>query len=125
METGNNSANNKRFGILTISSDNIYIVGQSYDTDTGVAMDLDAWNHVAVTHDGSTLKVYKNGSLIKTVTGRTYATANDDVVIGRNGSTGGEDSFGAIAQPRIYNRALTAEEVERNYTAGKYIYTND
>ena len=91
METGNNSANNKRFGILTISSDNIYIVGQGYDTDTGVAMDLDTWNHVAVTHDGSTLKVYKNGSLIKTVTGRTYATANDDVVLGRNGSTGGED----------------------------------
>ena len=125
METGNNSGTNKRFGILTLSSDNIYIVGQGYDTDTGVAMDLDAWNHVAVTHDGSTLKVYKNGSLIKTVTGRTYATANDDVVLGRNGSTGGEDCFGAIAQPRIYNRALTAEEVQRNYDAGKNIYTND
>jgi len=122
METGNNSATNKRFGILTISSDNIYIVGQGYDTDTGVAMDLDAWNHVAVTHDGSTLKVYKNGSLIKTVTGRTYATANDDVVLGRNGSTGGEDSFGAIAQPRIYNRALTASEVLQNYNSGKNTY---
>jgi len=28
----------------------------------------------------------------------------------------------SIAQPRIYNRALTAEEVERNYNAGKNIY---
>lgn len=29
-----------------------------------------------------------------------------------------------IAQPRIYNRALTAEEVQRNYNAGKNTYTN-
>ena len=28
-----------------------------------------------------------------------------------------------IAQPRIYNRALTAEEVQRNYDAGKNIYS--
>jgi hypothetical protein len=42
----------------------------------------------------------------------------------------GRDSAGTryykdqIAQPRIYNRALTAEEVQRNYNAGKNIYTN-
>jgi hypothetical protein len=30
---------------------------------------------------------------------------------------------GPIAQPRIYNRALTAEEVQRNYNAGKNIYS--
>jgi hypothetical protein len=29
-----------------------------------------------------------------------------------------------IAQPRIYNRALTAEEVARNYNNAKSIYTN-
>ena len=123
METGNTSGTGTRFGILTISDDSIYIVGQGYDVNTLVAMNLNAWNHVAVTHDGSTLKVYKDGSLIKTETGRTYVTANSDVVLGRNGSTGLEDSFGAIAQPRIYNRALTNEEVQRNYNAGKNIYS--
>ena len=29
-----------------------------------------------------------------------------------------------IAQPRIYNRALTDEEVQRSYDSGKNIYTN-
>ena len=122
IETGNTSGTGTRFGILTISDDSIYIVGQGYDINTLVAMNLDAWNHVAVTHDGSTLKVYKDGLLIKTGTGRTYVTANADVVLGRNGSTGLEDSFGSIAQPRIYNRALTAGEVLQNYNSGKNTY---
>jgi hypothetical protein len=124
METGNNSGTNKRFAILTISSNIIYIAGQIYDINTGTLADLNAWNHVVVTHDGSTAKVYKNGSLIKTVTGRTYTTALDTVSIGRNLNNVIETSNGAIAQPRIYNRALTASEVLQNYNAGKNTYTN-
>ena len=124
METGNNSGTNKRFAILTISSNIIYIAGQIYDINTGTLADLNAWNHVVVTHDGSTAKVYKNGSLIKTVTGRTYTTALDTVSIGRNLNNVIETSNGAIAQPRIYNRALTAEEVQRSYDSNKNIYTN-
>jgi len=124
METGNNSGTNKRFAILTISSNIIYIAGQIYDINTGTLADLNAWNHVVVTHDGSTAKVYKNGSLIKTVTGRTYTTALDTVSIGRNLNNVIETSNGAIAQPRIYNRALTASEIQQNYNAGKNTYTN-
>ena len=123
METGNNSGTNKRFAILTIPSNVIYIAGQIYDINTGTLADLNAWNHVVVTHDGSTAKVYKNGSLINT-SSRTYTTALDTVSIGRNLNNAIETSNGSIAQPRIYKRALTAEEVQRSYDSGKNIFTN-
>lgn len=86
---------------------------------------VSGWNHVCVTYDGSDDVYYLNGSQDSThsVTGSIY-NSTQPIEIGRNES--GANYINAdIAQPRIYNRALTAEEVARNYTAGKYTYTND
>ena len=83
------------------------------------------WVHVVGVYDETSAIIYINGAEERT-TARTAATmTNADVKqIGRD-STAIRYYNDQIAQPRIYNRALTAEEVERNYTAGKYIYTND
>ena len=83
---------------------------------------VSGWNHVCVTYDGSDDVYYLNGSQDSThsVTGSIY-NSTQPIEIGRNES--GANYINAdIAQPRIYNRALTAEEVERNYNAGKNIY---
>ena len=82
--------------------------------------------HVVGVYDGSNVYIYINGSLSnsKTTVIASLKTSNDPLEIGRYNYTSGNELPGAIAQPRIYNRALTAEEVQRNYNAGKNTYTN-
>ena len=65
-----------------------------------------------------------NGALITTDAYTASINTNDEPVeIGRHNNTAANSYTNQIAQPRIYNRALTAEEVERNYNAGKNIYS--
>ena len=73
----------------------------------------DTWIHATVTYDGSQMKIYNNGvevgSLAKTGTLSTDITVNAN--IGRNPN--GYGTFdGALDDVRIYNRALTVEEIQ-------------
>ena len=86
------------------------------------SISLSGYNHLVVTKDGTTEKLYINGALVSTKTGAATFTASPySLVIGAQSSYA-ENWDNQLAQPRIYNRALTAEEVERNYNAGKNIY---
>ena len=82
------------------------------------------WHHVVGTYDGTTMRIYLDGSESATI-GQTGSinTSTFPLEIGRYYSSQTYAQTGAIAQPRIYNRALTAEEVQRNYDAGKNIYS--
>jgi hypothetical protein len=86
------------------------------------------WYHVVATYDGANRKIYVNGVEEATASfTKTPQTTDENIAIGRwlGQAVGGTNTFfGPIAQPRIYNRALTAEEVQRNYNAGKNTYTN-
>ena len=118
--------NYKRFAILSTSisaGNRIYIAGQGYDTNTNVSYNTNAWNHIVVTLESGAQKVYKNGASISDLARPSYNTTLDTIEIGRNKQNLTEYSYSTIAQPRIYNRALTAEEVQRNYNAGKNIYS--
>ena len=81
------------------------------------------WIHLVLVYDGANVKGYKNGvyQSQSALTG-SIATNDKPVEIGRYGQSLNTCISSSIAQPRIYNRALTAEEVERNYNAGKNIY---
>jgi hypothetical protein len=84
------------------------------------------WVHFVGTTDGSTITPYLNG-VAGTTAAQTTSLGDSDinVKIGTDDTnTGAQYRMNTpIAQPRIYNRALTAEEVERNYNAGKNIYS--
>ncbi|MEX0594961.1 MAG: LamG domain-containing protein, partial [Candidatus Paceibacterota bacterium] len=74
------------------------------------------------TYDGSFQKIYINGVLItQSPNTRTliYPTTGDrNYQIGRWGFGGYERYFqGNIAQVSIYNRALTAQEIQQNFNA--------
>ena len=89
------------------------------------AVTLNSWTHVLVTYDQVNAKVFINGAEASSspYTDAIITTA-DVVEIGRYfGDSVYALSF-PIAQPRIYNRALTAAEVLQNYNSGKSIYTN-
>jgi hypothetical protein len=76
------------------------------------------WYHIVGTYDGTTQRLYVNGSQVNsTALSITLKQSNKEVIIG--GYNTGVYSNNAIANPRIYNRALTATEVARNYNADK------
>lgn len=81
------------------------------------------WYHIVGTYDGSDMRIYLNGSeSSNTSKTGSISTSSNDIEIGRFSLNSTYAYSDQIAQPRIYNRALTAEEVERNYNAGKNIY---
>lgn len=88
------------------------------------------WNHFVVVQSGSSLLGYVNGVLEITRSSRTLTMSSaGDLTIGK--LTGSADYHaGQIANPRIYNYALTAEQVADNFnqkasTFGKSSVTSE
>ena len=80
---------------------------------------LNQWVHVAVTYDGHTMTIYENGL-------KTSSKANESIYpntggvafsIGRVQGLTPNVFTGRIDEVRIYNRALSAKEVESLFTA--------
>ena len=80
------------------------------------------WNHVVATHDHSANERfgYINGVLVSQSTSQGVSNESDNNITIGGISTA--QYTNSIAQPRIYNRALTASEVLQNYNSGKNIY---
>ncbi|MFN8061346.1 MAG: DUF6605 domain-containing protein [Vicinamibacterales bacterium] len=72
--------------------------------------DLDVWTHVAMTYDGVTLRLYLNGTLVSSTTG-SHATNDMPLMIGR-WSPPSEYWSGAVDEVRLYDRFLTAAEIQ-------------
>jgi len=80
------------------------------------------WFHVVVTVDASVnyqAKVYVNGILENTINISSGTTPNVPLYIARYTGATGYEFNGKIANTRIYNKALTASEVQQNYQATK------
>lgn len=77
------------------------------------------WVYVAITFENQSVKYYVNGASVGSSsiskTSITY-DANNPVVIGTN-AAGGEPFEGKLGYIKIYNRALTATEIQKNFNA--------
>jgi glucose/arabinose dehydrogenase len=72
---------------------------------------LTTWTHLAMTWDGSTTRLYANGSQVATAALAGNAIASNlPLRIGGNG-VWGEWFNGVIDEVRVYNRALSAAEI--------------
>jgi PKD repeat protein len=91
----------------------IYSGGERILTGTSV-LPLNVWTHLAATYDGTNQRLYVNGVLVSTraQTG-LIATSTGAVTVGGN-SVWGEYFKGLIDEVRIYNRALSASEIQRD-----------
>ena len=80
------------------------------------AMVANVWTHLAVTYDGTTLRLFVNGVLARTQSapGAAIATAGA-LRIGGN-APWGEYFRGLIDEVRIYNRALDVNEIQADMT---------
>jgi hypothetical protein len=86
-----------------------------------ISIQTNTWYHVIVTSSGSTHKIYLNGSDIQTQTGAgPFLSSSSTLKVGY----GEIHTYhnGRIGLYRIYNRALTPQEVLQNYNATKKRY---
>jgi glucose/arabinose dehydrogenase/fibronectin type 3 domain-containing protein len=82
-----------------------------------IANPLDTWTYVALTYDGSVLRLYVNGTQVasRAATG-AIATSANPLWIGGN-SPYGEYFTGLIDEARLYDRALSQTEIEADMNA--------
>src|SRR6266550_3488691 len=80
------------------------------------ALPLNSWSHLAATYDGTTMRLYVNGVQVGThaVSG-SITTSNGQLSIGGN-NVWGEYFAGLIDEVRVYNRALSAGEIQTDMT---------
>src|SRR6266850_1965080 len=80
------------------------------------ALPVNTWTHVAVTYDGAAMRLFVNGTQVATTpqTG-SLETNTKPLRIGGN-SPYGEYFQGRIDDVRVYNRALTATEIQSDMT---------
>jgi len=118
------TSSNQTYMIYLNSSSKPMLYINGFST-TGDTMTIGEWYHIVGTYDRVNRKIYMNGALITENAYTAAINTNDEPLeIGRHANLIANAYPNQIAQPRIYNRALTAEEVQRNYNAGKNIYTN-
>ncbi|MEN6536532.1 MAG: Ig-like domain-containing protein, partial [Bryobacteraceae bacterium] len=71
---------------------------------------VNTWQHITQTYDGSTVRLYMNGTLVASAAG-ALTNSDQDLRIGAWTDTS-EFFKGVIDEVRIYSRALTAEEIQ-------------
>jgi prepilin-type N-terminal cleavage/methylation domain-containing protein len=86
----------------------------------GANTDLNTWNFFAGSFDGSNTKLYKNGQLINTTTSYSglLGTPTSTLKIGRTGNVTAGFFIGYIDEARLYNRALSLNEIQAVYAGG-------
>jgi serine protease AprX len=91
------------------------VAGPTYASASGTALlPLNTWSHLATTYDGSRLKLYVNGVLVKIqFLSGSLIKSGDPLQIGGN-SLWGEYFAGRIDNLRIYRRALPVAELAAN-----------
>ena len=78
------------------------------------------WTHVALTFDGTNVIFYRDGQrLWAEAQGLSPAFKDVPLIIGRSQGLGEEYFKGMITDVRIYNRALSAQEIIDSYEATK------
>ena len=95
-----------------------------YINDVNVSTDISLydlsqyWHHVALTYDGSQIKLYINGILVSNTShDQPISTNANNLIMGENFS-------GIIDEVRIWNRALSNDEINISYSCpGLYNHT--
>lgn len=76
---------------------------------------VNTWYHFVMIYDGTDAKIYRNGVFMVTLP-KTWNTLNNNDIFKLGISAGGEKFFkGAIDDLRIYNRAITVDEIQAIY----------
>lgn len=117
---------NKRqeYGVFVRDPDGI--VWERYVDSTGKSMAIDmpafaSWHHYVVAYDGSIVRLYSDGVLLRTVMDARASMSSSnqgDLVFGAQQSNAGFLQ-GAVDEIAIYDKTLPAERVAAHWTASR------
>lgn len=106
---GNNNRN-----AMAVSSNALAFIGQSNDFTGTTVINDGAWHHVAITHDGTTIRLYVDG-VLDASSNRSFNTLDQNLRIGTISlPSSGENYEGSMDEVRIWNVARTQEELREN-----------
>ena len=123
-KTDGGTATNTSFQVITSTTNRLRVlVGDGIDFITAFsannALVANRWQHIAATLDGSTITIYVNGNVNGTPLAETkkpeITTAK--LEFGRAFSSASYDYSGYIDEIKIYNRALSAAEIQADYNS--------
>ena len=83
----------------------------------GSVLTLNTWSHLAGTFDGSYIRLYLNGKLVRSLSARGSITASSGLLKMGGNSVWAEWFAGQIDNVRIYNRALSATELQSDMSS--------
>jgi hypothetical protein len=90
---------------------------------TNFNLNVNTWIHVACVYTSSQIKVYVNGVLITTQTTTPVLPISGTLNIGASISGSPQYFAGKLDDIGIWNRALTANEIQQLYTQGQATYS--
>ena len=83
-----------------------------------VTLPTGIWTQVAVTWDGSKVRIYVNGNITKTVNGSAPASSNGAFVVGGNGAGAFTGALaGKVDEVALYQQVLTAQDIKDHFGA--------
>ena len=91
--------------------------GAANDIVTSAPLAKEVWYQYSITYDGKVSKVYRNGELLKSADGISRATKGYIFRLGELNTTIGINAD--IDDLKIYNVAMTDEQVMESYTSSK------
>jgi hypothetical protein len=86
-------------------------------TASDYALTPGAWYHIVGTYDGTNLKLYVNGTLVRTAAGSGSHTAGSGGYVLMNRWDGDNYWSGKLSVVRVYDKGLTQSDVTNNYSA--------
>lgn len=117
LERTNGSTANADYGFDMTSAGKVrtWVAGGAWDS--GVAIPIQKWAHIAMVYDGSYRKVYLNGALISQSAQGGAITVNSGYTF-RVGKNWDSSWSGYIDSVRVYPSALVASEVQGLFAEG-------
>jgi hypothetical protein len=92
--------------------------GIDLSATSSTALTVNSWTHLAATYDGSSLKLYVNGSQAASIsTSGSLKATTGALMVGGN-AVWGEYFSGTIDETRVYNRALSQSEIQADMSTG-------
>lgn len=122
-----NLTSSLNFSLGTNNAPGSYAIAAGYyngawRTVSGFTPALNTWYYIAGTYDGATVRFYVNGVENSTLAYVGTPTSGGELRIARRwdeAATASNFFPGDIGLVRLYNRALTAAEVQQNFTASR------
>jgi len=113
-------ANSRMFGLITSANapGKLYFFGYNHDVAGDTTLSPDNWHHIAVTYDGTTVRLFVDGNP------DGQAVRSLDTALNGNGLTigsrpGSSKWLGQLDEVMVFNRALDPAEIAAIHAAGE------